>query len=383
MNSFTRNKPAPQTMPQPLAVLVRDAASGSLLAREPVLRTDLADAVAEAWRDQCLRAGYPERPLAEVPMTLVPLFPAADSGRRCVGFAIDVELPNGRVRRHEFSLLSLKPVATRAIESLVASGIFSSQTVFRYEVTVDDFHPASSPSPTDAIPFAIHVRSQPQSFLPLPLRPLLRRSTAVDMLDDDAFPVFFTAEALAKAEASSRAGAGAVPPLESGGVLVGSLGFCEAANELFSIVTDVLDANEAEQSTFSLSYSGRSWNRIQAIVQAKQACHPERCVRLLGQCHGHNFLPNDGRVCDECPKRPECGLTSVFVSGDDRTWMGAVFAHQPWALCQIFGLNARQEPVHRLYSLRDGCWQPRGYFLLPDFAWPQDTSPEAVASLHT
>ena len=49
--------------------------------------------------------------------------------------------------------------------------------------------------------------------------------------------------------------------------------------------------------------------------------------------------------------------------------MRAVFARQPWALCQIFGLTARKEPVHKLYSLKDACWQPRGYFLLPDFEW--------------
>jgi hypothetical protein len=104
-------------------------------------------------------------------------------------------------------------------------------------------------------------------------------------------------------------------------------------------------------------------------MKARQAAHPDRAERLLGQCHGHNFLPNDGHVCDECEKRPVCSLTSVFVSDDDSTWMRAVFARQPWALCQIYGLSARKEPLHRLYSLKDGSWQPRGYFRLPDCDW--------------
>jgi hypothetical protein len=96
-------------------------------------------------------------------------------------------------------------------------------------------------------------------------------------------------------------------------------------------------------------------------------------VRLLGQCHGHNFLPNDGNRCDQCDKRPVCGLSSVFVSPDDQTWMRAVFSRQPWALCLIFGMNARNEPVQQLYSLKDGLWQPRGYFVLPEYEWNAPT----------
>ena len=49
--------------------------------------------------------------------------------------------------------------------------------------------------------------------------------------------------------------------------------------------------------------------------------------------------------------------------------MRAVFNRQPWALCQIFGLSARGDRVNHLYSIKDGRWQPRGYFVLPEFTW--------------
>ena len=53
----------------------------------------------------------------------------------------------------------------------------------------------------------------------------------------------------------------------------------------------------------------------------------------------------------------------------DETWHASVFARQPWALCHIFGLTARGEPVHRLFGLKDGRLQARGFYLLPDFSF--------------
>jgi hypothetical protein len=44
-----------------------------------------------------------------------------------------------------------------------------------------------------------------------------------------------------------------------------------------------------------------------------------------------------------------------------------VFAHQPWALCQIFGSNARGEALQGLFTLRHGRFQRRGFFVLPSF----------------
>jgi hypothetical protein len=355
------------SIPHPLEVIVRGESSPEPLAREPVSAADLSEAVSETWREQCLRNGYPEQALSEVPITLVPLYPPKSSQQRCLGFGLELTLPDGRMQRQDFGLKCLHNVAKRVAESLRGAGQLGAEENYYYELM-----PAASVSPAGvasgmARPFSLEVKTPAPACLRLSLRPLLKACKAVNMIDDADFPVFIEAGALAKAEACSRQGAQSVPPLESGGVLLGSLAYCETTKEFFEIVTDVLEVNEAEQTTFSLAYSGRSWTRIQAILKARQEAYPSQALRLLGQCHGHNFLPNNGIRCEECDKRAVCSLTSVFVSADDQTWMRAVFARQPWALCQIFGLNARKEPVQQLYALKDGQWQPRGYFLLPEF----------------
>jgi hypothetical protein len=359
-------------MPEPLEVRVLAEPSGPPLAREVVRPADLSEALGETWRDQCLRRGYPDQPLSDIPISLRPTFSNGDKGSLCSGFELELELPSGKRYRQQFTMKSLRPLALRAAETLMNAGVLSADQRYFYVLgMLRDQFPVSSASASPS--FALDAKSSPLTYLRVPLRPLLRAAKAVGMLEEEAFPVFFTAAALAKAEACSRQGGLAVPPVESGGMLVGSLAFCEVTKEFFTIVADVLEVIEAEQSTFSLAYTGPSWTRIQAIMAARQAAHPAQAVRLLGQCHGHNFLPNDGNRCDQCDKRLLCELSSVFVSPDDQTWMRAVFARQPWALCLIFGLNARKEPVQQLYSLKDGLWQARGYFVLPEFDWPAAT----------
>ena len=47
--------------------------------------------------------------------------------------------------------------------------------------------------------------------------------------------------------------------------------------------------------------------------------------------------------------------------------MRAVFEHQTWAACHIFGLTAREDLVNGLFSLHDGRLLDRHFHLLPDF----------------
>ena len=178
-------------------------------------------------------------------------------------------------------------------------------------------------------------------------------------------PVFYTEEALAKAEACARRGADT--NVESGGALLGSLAACPETGEFFSIIHDVIEVQEADEQQFSLSYSSRSWARLQKIQDARQAAYPHRAERLMGQAHGHPFRPNDGKDCAECEKHATCTLTSAFVSPSDQKWHKGVFSRSPWALCHIFGLTARGEHVNQLFGLKDGRLQARGFYLLPDF----------------
>jgi hypothetical protein len=378
------NSPGRLCLP-PLAVLLRAEAGGPALAVEPVQPADLLDAVGEAWREQCLRKGFPENPLGETPVSLVPLPGHGNAAARYRGFSLEVTLPDGRVSQQQFGLGALRTAADRAAESLVERGVLSRNSSFVFELVLDETLPR--PALGADQPFSVaKMKSAPLSCRKERLAPLLERARPVEQPARADFPVFFTAEALRRAEQCSRAGASAVPPVESGGVLVGSLACCDVEQEWFVIVTDVLEVHEPEQTEFTLAYSGRSWSRIQKILAAKQVRDPGRLVRLVGQAHGHNFLPNLQNQCDLCEKLTVCGQTSVFVSRDDRDWMRAVFAHQPWALCQIYGLTARREPVHQLFSLKDASWQPRGYYVLPEFNWNEKALPPAPSqaqAIHT
>ncbi len=103
-------------------------------------------------------------------------------------------------------------------------------------------------------------------------------------------------------------------------------------------------------------------------MKARQARPATRAHRILGQCHGHNFLPAGGAPpCEHCPTAKVCSRTSVFVSPDDRLWSRAVFSRQPWQLCHIFGLNARGEGVGSLFGLRDGQLLERGFHVIPEY----------------
>jgi hypothetical protein len=355
----------PAAAAESLSVLLRLELDSAPLTREQVLPADLTDVISEAWRDGCLRRGYPDVPQADVPMRLVPTFKNG-SNRRCAGFELEVTAPGGERTRRPFTIHSLAPVARRAAAKMLSAGTLQSAQTYFYEVELNRRALSAAPSIVSG-DFDIRVKTAPLRFLNVPLRPLLEKATAVDVLDDDHFTVFYTAEAFAQAEKFSRRGGDAVPAVETGGVLIGSLCSCKSSGEFFAVVTDVLEVHEAEENEFSLSYSGKSWMRIQNIMKARQASEPHRAERILGQAHGHNFVPNEGKTCEACPQRPVCSLNNLFVSLDDQNWTRAVFAHQPWQLCHIFGLTARGDKINGLFGLQDGRLQSRGFFILPEF----------------
>jgi hypothetical protein len=293
---------------------------------------------------------------------------------------VEIELPDGTRPRIEFGTRALGDVARRATSRLLAQGSVSKDQLCVYEIVVDaEARPTAAVADED---FGMSVRSAPLATLSVPLRPLLQQARAVELEDDSVFPVFYTAEALARAERFSRRGGAMNPPVETGGVTIGPLCVCPDTGEFFAVITDVFELTDAEEKQFSLSYTGRTWTRLLAVLRARQSSQP--ALRMLGQCHGHNFVP--GEQCSKCAHAVKCDFTSVFTSDDDRRWMRAVFRRQPWALCHIFGLSARNDPVAGLHALQDGAFRERGYFVLPDFdadAWRVSAGALAAASSPT
>jgi len=127
----------------------------------------------------------------------------------------------------------------------------------------------------------------------------------------------------------------------------------------------VLEATNADGTKFSLSYSSRTWSRIQAVLRARAARPATRAHRLLGQVHGHNFMPA-GEPCEACATAEVCGRSTAFLSADDLLWCRAVFHEQPWQVSVIYGLNARGEAVSTFYGQHAGELVPRGYHLIDD-----------------
>jgi hypothetical protein len=349
---------------QPLRIRVFKQAGAPTLALEPIRPADLADLGGEAWRDDCLRAGYPDTPLAGAPMRVSPIL-ANGSESVCAGLELSLSLPDGRTTRRRFPFSALRHVADRAGTSLLSAGSLRPGEAFYYELILGAGDPAAAPPAADGLVAKVTLKSKALAYLRVRLHELLARARPVALADAQTPPVFYTERSFAQAESCARRGADA--GVESGGALLGSLAACRDTGEFFSIIQDVIEVQEAEETKFSLAFSSRSWLRLQALLQARQAAHPDRALRLLGQAHGHPFRPNDGKLCSECEKRPVCALTSAWASQDDQSWHRAVFARQPWALCHIFGQTARGEPVNQLFGLKDGRLCARGFYVLPDF----------------
>jgi len=344
-----------------LMVVLRREREGPELAQEPVLPSDVADLFAELWRDGWLRAGKPDVPIDALSFRMTARFNGG-AGSKCERLVFEAADREGRTFSTEPPTQAFQDVASRASQPLLAAEVLKSDDLYYYEVALRSRPPQIVPDQPD---FTVTVKNMPLVYLRVPIKPLLKRAETVGKIGKRTFPVFYTAEALLAAQRVAQTGAGHQPPTETGGVLVGPLCACPETGEFFLVICEVLEAKDAEGSSLSLSYTGKTWARIQAVMRAKQSQHSTRAWRIVGQAHGHNFMP--GTTCDECPKVKQCKQSSVFVSLDDRTWSKAVFSKQPWHVCHIFGLNARGEAVHALFSLQENRLRQRGFHLLSEF----------------
>jgi hypothetical protein len=137
---------------------------------------------------------------------------------------------------------------------------------------------------------------------------------------------------------------------------------------MFAVIVDVLEAADSEASRHSLTYSSSTWARIQTIIRARQANPATRHHRILGQSHGHNFLPFDGAAaCEKCVQRAVCTRSTAHLSDADRTWVRAVFNGEPWCVSQVFGLDAQSGPTEAFYGQRGGGLVQRSYLVTDDF----------------
>ncbi len=364
--STARTAPAIASPAPPLSVVVRRTADGPPLAREPLTDADLNDYLSEAWMHSCLRRGFPDVPLSAVDAQFDLLFKSGRGGP-LKGFLITTQNPAGKRFELEFSLAAVEHVAARAARNLVTARVLQPTDEYYYLLEVDEArNPVAGGRDGDA-GVSITTSAAALVYVVQPLASLLRRAKPVGGPDDSWTPVIYTADARARAEAFSRRGGNEQPPVETGAMLVGSLCSCPESGEFYCVVDAALEARDAKSNKFSLEYTGVTWTRLQAILKARQSQPATATSRFLGQAHGHPFLPAGGAPpCEICLARPDlpCARTSCFASYDDRLWSSAVFARQPFQLCHIFGLNARNQPVEKLFGLRNGQLVERGYHVM-------------------
>ena len=177
-----------------LAVVLRLDSPGAILAREPVRPDDLAVHVAEAWREGCLRKGRPHVPLNDASVWLKPLFKPGQKVA-CAGFALEACLPGAEPLATNFTNRSLDLVASRAAQRLLKTGKLKDGQPYIYEIHFQPAAPLVLSVDADEIEFETTDHSPSLTWLEVPLRPLLDRSTPRHAMDEEAFHVFFTAGA--------------------------------------------------------------------------------------------------------------------------------------------------------------------------------------------
>ena len=322
-----------------LVVALREGKDGPDLRFEAVTDADLHQARSEIWLHEYLRKGHPAVPLSELSTRVLPII-GKEGTEQCSGFSLTAVDGKGNDATRVFSIYALDPVAQRGREALRASRGEENGTYY-FRVLARKRAPA--PPAVQPASFTIARNEKPLSYLCRPLAPLLERAKPVGDIDSAAaYPVFYTADALSKAERLARRGERLDPAIETGCLLLGPLCSCPVSGEFFAVVCDALELFDTEQTTYSLSYTSKTWSRIETMITARQRSPEMRAHGILGQAHGHPFLPtHDDQTCSTCGKWETCAMTSTLPSSSDALWCQAVFNGQPWALCHIFGFSAR------------------------------------------
>ncbi|MDP7016048.1 MAG: hypothetical protein QGG36_09630 [Pirellulaceae bacterium] len=356
----------------PLAITVSKTKGGPPLESRRLDNSELMEFEAEAWHVTVLRKGQPGVLLEQVGTLMEADFERGQEGA-LQGFSIRVTDPLGKQHRCQFTREAVSHQVTQVVHQLAASGALELDDEYYFELTVADEceleTATSQESPETGAPetgVSIKTHSAPLSYLVHDLAPLLRQSKVIGRHHGDVAHLFYVQEAFEKAKQFARRGGNEQPPLETGCILIGALVSCPRTGEFFVVVVDVLEAQDADSNKFSLEFSGKTWTRMQTILRARQARTP--ALRFVGQAHGHPFPPLGGAPpCEICSQQQECTRHTCFVSVDDVNWTRAVFPRQPWQICHIFGINARDEHVNKLFAQRNGQLLERSYRLLPEF----------------
>lgn len=383
-----------------LTIQLRTESGGPIVASELVHGRDIAEAMAELGFEAGLRCNGEALALSSLTARLRPVRPttgnaSGQTGRTSTGFTLEAQSSLGQPVVRKFSRRVFEPVAARASRRLIESGELNEGDTYFYQLELPEC--SVGPVAIEGNQVAAELR---------PIAPYLARAQRISgdpeqgradeayareqskrdnvgsppkvdvgnaddtkSPDDPDYAVFYTRSAFEKAERMSRKGAASNPPVESGGLLLGQLYFCPETSTLFSVIEDALEASDSTATTYSLTFSAATWERLHAVIRARQRQPATRNQRILGQCHGHNFLPYaEGETCDGCPAQGSCEFSTAYLSESDRRWCRAVFPREPWQLSHIFGLTPRREHTSAFFGQRGTELERRAYYIVDDLS---------------
>jgi hypothetical protein len=324
-----------------------------------------SEARAEVWLSDCLRRGRTELTPDDLTCRIVPTF-LPGHAPRCLKISVEVTLPDGVIVPKDRSWGSFATQAIQIASTLRSQGKLGAEEDFCYELVAFSATAPDAGGPGSEVLRGTVTRA-PLHFRRSGILPaLLARARVIGELDPSFHPIVMTEEAHARAEALARAGASHVPPVETVAILTSALWSCKHTGEFFLLIRDALEVAGAEHGEFQVRFTEAAWSWLESVRRRLLSREETADHRVVGQAHGHNFLPVGG-PCEDCPKRALCGRHTAFASTADCNWTRAVFLpYQPWGVSLIHGLNARSEPVEIMYSLRDGQLVPRGFHVIPE-----------------
>lgn len=358
-------------------IAMRREPTGPIIAREAVRESDFGDVTSELWMYALLRKHRPDVPLERVRPRITPHYAAKRSGK-LDGYRLEVD-SRGETHSLEFSISSLSPVAIRASRRLVDQGLVGEGDRLHWELSADCHE--DEPSRADRAGNVI-VREipRPLEHIAVPIRLLQEHARTIGTTDERDYPVYYLAGALLDAARLSREGSKHQPPIETGAALLGQLCSCPETGEFFAVVLAAEPLEAAEETRFSLSFSARTWQRIQSRLEQMRARPEGRAARLLGEAHGHPFAPQELAGQRESQQAWGEADHTAWASDADITWARAVFAKAPFQLNHIFGKTATGRDVHALYGLRNGTLGERGFAIIPRFEPEWIEGPKHVKS---
>lgn len=349
-----------------LGLFVRKNGESKLLARKIIAHADVRPARDETWW-QAVRAGVLPEDLAAINMEMLP-------GENLCAEWVDgfnVRLSDGKrvfLRHFPNTIFASEAMALKR-ELIQKKAITKHDTCFYFLSAL----PAEEKRPEES---GIQVRVRPNP-VPLGTASLAEyRETSEPMsgnpkpdLDHgtdkgEPMPIFVAPDAWRQAHELARRGGNK----ESGGILTGRLMRDTDSPEVFLVVDACLEAEEAAEKEYSVSFSGETWSRIHRILEQRRQRLDRPGEIIVGSVHGHNFMVGENAQgmskCETCDQRPLCCQTTAFASPSDMEWHKVHFTGQPWCVLLVWGWNARRVEEWRLYGLSGAVLAPRGLYQL-------------------